>query len=188
MIETIDHTTTGDLTKPIRRTKLFLAPLSEEYPDFLEWYDALFEDSRPKPDRVLHIASDGGDVVGVAIAKLSEQKVCTLRVRPDMQGKGIGTRLLDKAIETFERHPTPDMDPTKPLITVNERLMPQFEKLFERFGFETAQMLPDRYVCGETEIAMNRKLEETRPRPRKHQNRQRPPHTRHTQRRDPAGD
>ena len=135
--------------------KRFLRPLCLEYPQFMSWYNNLYNiDGSLKNEREIKICFYERTIVGLAILKKDnhEKKICTLRVDKRFQRNGIGRNLLSQSIEWLEEE--------KPLITVRKSKAPQFDKLFTSFGFTLEESKPMYYSLFSIEQVFNGELPE----------------------------
>ncbi|MFK4647369.1 hypothetical protein ABIF96_005943 [Bradyrhizobium ottawaense] len=154
MIEPYDPS--RDLTPPAtmispgeRETLAFLLPLSVDYPGFERWYltrviPGLREDTR----RMVRIERDG-KLVGVGIAKRdgTESKICTVRIAPSHFGRGLGLRIFDSLLNWLGTQ--------QPHLTVSERKLPAFERIFEYYKFQLTSAHSGLYVRNVLELAYN---------------------------------
>lgn len=123
--------------------------LRGSYPNFDSW---LFDKVVPgivNGERTVLIEMRADEVAGFMILKHSpsEKKLCTLRVRPQYESRGMGVRLFDTAFEILETE--------RPLLSVSEKAMPKFEPLFRHFGFSQEAIYEDRYLPRMRELAYN---------------------------------
>ena len=105
-------------------------PVGEVYDDYATWYKKTFIDGLKKGERGYIVAKeDKGQVVGCALLKNTpnEKKICTLFVRSDWRGRGVGTELMKSCIKVLG---------PKPLLTVSQQNIGKFRPLLQRFGFE----------------------------------------------------
>ena len=98
-------------------------------------------------------------VAGLLIVKhsVSEKKLCTLRVRPEFECRGLGVRLFETAFDLLGTE--------RPLLSVSEPSMPKFLRLFTHFGFSKEEVYGGRYLPNVNEISYNGHLE-SKPTPR----------------------
>ncbi|HIP26591.1 MAG TPA: GNAT family N-acetyltransferase [Flavobacteriaceae bacterium] len=106
----------------------YLKGAKQYYPDFNIWYMDKVVTELLNLDRELLIEHRGHDVAGIAIIKKSEKKLCTLKVIDSYQNKGIGLKLFEKSFNA--------LGTDKPFLTVSEEKLPEFEKLFQYYGFQ----------------------------------------------------
>ncbi|MFC2558330.1 MAG: GNAT family N-acetyltransferase, partial [Haemophilus seminalis] len=88
-------------------------------------------------------------ISGLMILKNScdEKKICTLRVKENYQKRGIGSEFIQKAFDFLETD--------KPLITVPEESVEAFSKIFNKYGFEKKDEIPDLYRKNKIEHIYN---------------------------------
>lgn len=131
----------------------FLSDLKTWYPEFPQWYARLFVGDDLVAGREIFLCMVAGKIAGAIILKKSdvEKKICTIRVAPQYQHLGIGTKLMESGICWLSCE--------KPLITVNEKAFPQYEKLFSKFGFVKTQERRGYYVPRLMEYVYNGKLQ-----------------------------
>lgn len=81
----------------------------------------------------------GERLAAVAILKKDdeEKKISTLYVKPDFQKRGIATELLEQCFKW--------LGTTKPLITIADYKLCQFEKVISKYGWEETEVLADGY-------------------------------------------
>ena len=130
----------------------FLIDLRGEYPNFSYWYWVkvalgLFMGSR---DILYCVKND--EIAAVAIIKYEpdEKKICTLRVREDSRREGLGSLLLTASCEKLETN--------KPLITVSESKLCEFEKFLKINSFVFVEACSDYYLTGTKEYCFNGRL------------------------------
>lgn len=100
-------------------------------------------------ERTIVVEERLGRAAGLVVLKHThaERKLCTLRVRPEFEFRGLGVRLFDTAFEVLEtRHP---------LLSVSEVALPKFSKLFQHFGFACEAAYRGLYVPRVHELAYN---------------------------------
>lgn len=106
-----------------------LSFLRATYPDFQSWYWGTVVPGIAYGERRLFVEKRGERLSGLVIAKRTdERKICTIWTRPDMRGRGVATRLVRDALEW--------LDTDRPLVTVPEETVRNFDRLFRVFGFE----------------------------------------------------
>lgn len=123
--------------------------LRGSYPNFDSWLVNKVVPGIENGDRTLLIEMRANEVAGFMILKhnLSEKKLCTLRVRPQYESRGMGVRLFDTAFEILKTE--------RPLLSVSEKAMPKFETLFKYFGFSREAIYQDRYLPRVRELSYN---------------------------------
>lgn len=126
----------------------FLFDLQMEYPSFRSWYVRKIVPGVIAGSRDLLITCEGTKLAGVAILKDGEEKkICTLRVAVDCRRHGVGSGLLDAAINVLGME--------QPMITVADSRLHEFEPLFRSSGFRRVQNVSDYYRIGSQEICFN---------------------------------
>ena len=88
-------------------------------------------------------------LVGIGIAKQeeNEQKICTVRVLSSYFGRGYGLKLFDGLLRSLTT--------TQPHLTVSEKKLPAFERIFDYYGFKQSSAQLGRYVPDVTEYSYN---------------------------------
>lgn len=130
--------------------------LRSSYPRFDEWFRAKVLAGIYTGERTVLIEERDARAVGLLILKhtVAEKKLCTLRVRPHFESKGLGVRLFQTAFELLGTE--------RPLLSVSEPAAPKFDRLFKYFGFSQAAVYQGRYVPRVDELAYNGLLDEPR--------------------------
>jgi GNAT superfamily N-acetyltransferase len=135
------------LTEPVRIFAC-LAHLECQYPGFDRWFwkkvvPGLLDGSR----RVF--MEDDGHIRGIVISKRSpsQRKLCTVWVDSDCTGQGIGRALMEDAMKW--------LGTARPLITVPEERLFEFEPLFKRWRFSLDQVVHSLYRADCREYVFN---------------------------------
>jgi GNAT superfamily N-acetyltransferase len=106
----------------------FLLPVSEMYPDIQNWFLKKVIPGIYCGTRHIERIYLNNQLVALGIAKKSdEKKICTIRVRPGYENQGFGTQIIDSLIKW--------LGTDKPLITVAEEKISDFENIFKRYNF-----------------------------------------------------
>jgi len=112
------------------KIKSFLRELA--YPNIDIWYNKVITEinNHPKNREMFICLSNEDDLLsisGLMILKKAydEKKICTLRVKENHQKRGIGSELIQKALDFLETD--------KPLITVPEESVEVFSKIFNKY-------------------------------------------------------
>ena len=79
--------------------------------------------------------------------KLSEKKLCTLRVMENYQNRGIGIRLFEKSFEVLNTR--------MPLLSVSGEKLLSFKKIFDYYDFKVTSIKEDYYRKGKKECFYN---------------------------------
>lgn len=122
-----------------------LQNLNKNYPDFYNWYH---EKVIPDPNRKILVLSEGQKIAGVLITKDGfEKKICTLRVNKKYRHKGLGSYLMKQSFNL--------LNTDKPIITVSENHLFEFNPLLRRFGFDLKRIYHNYYMIGKNEYSFN---------------------------------
>lgn len=123
--------------------------LRSSYPLFDEWFATKVVPGICTGERTLLIEKRGSLAVAFLILKHTdtEKKLCTLRVRPDFESKGLGVRLFQTAFQLLGTE--------RPLLSVSELTAPKFERIFKYFGFAQEAVYQGRYIPMVDELAYN---------------------------------
>lgn len=141
--------------KPMQLSQI-LALLHEDatflrgsYPNFDSWFSEKVIPGIENGERTVLVEMRANEVAGLMILKhsLSEKKLCTLRVRPQYENRGMGVRLFEAAFEILETE--------RPLLSISEKAMPKFKSLFSYFGFSQEATYEDRYLPQVRELSYN---------------------------------
>ncbi|MBQ7466476.1 MAG: GNAT family N-acetyltransferase, partial [Clostridia bacterium] len=107
--------------------------ISEDYPKYNTWFykkhlPAVFEDNSGRD--IIFAYDEDKNIYGTAFIKedSEEKKICTLFVKPEARGLGVGTLLVEKSMEILKT--------TKPMITLADYKLPMFEGLIKKYGWE----------------------------------------------------
>lgn len=119
------------------------------YPRFMDWFTKRALPGIALGERTVVLEQRSGRVVAFLILKhtSNEQKLCTLRVREELQKRGIGIRLFEIAFEILKTD--------KPLLSVADVNLGAFEKIFRYFNFANRGMYRDLYRPNSTEYSFN---------------------------------
>lgn len=125
-----------------------LSPLNREYPNFKYWFFNTVVPGLSNGTRKIFVAMVSDKIAGILILKDShEKKICTLRVLPEYRRMGIGRQLMEQAVQTLKTN--------RPLITVSDEHLDEFNPLFAEFGFSATAAYINCYRQGSTEYAYN---------------------------------
>lgn len=131
------------------RALSFLLPLSKDYPGIARWFAHKVVPGVRRGSRLLLPVERDGAIVGLGIAKkeADERKICTVRVAPSHVGRGIGVRLFDGLLKW--------LDDDRPHLTINAAKLPQFERIFDHYGFDVTSAHEGLYMPRMTELGYN---------------------------------
>lgn len=138
-----------ELSDAEARALAFLLPLSNDYPGIAHWFTHKVVPGVRVGTRLLLPVERDGSMVGLGIAKneADERKICTVRVAPSHTGRGIGVRLFDGLLKW--------LDDDRPHLTVSEAKLPQFERIFDYYGFGITSTNEGLYIPRMTELGYN---------------------------------
>ncbi|MCL9791956.1 GNAT family N-acetyltransferase [Neisseria subflava] len=126
-----------------------LNQLSQQYPDFENWLEQKVFTGLYNKTRSILLEWRDGKIAGLAILKneIEEKKLCCLRIMPEFQNKGIGIKLFQRSFA--------ELGTEKPLLSVSEQKLSEFEKIFNYFGFVQTEKYFDLYKQNTIEISYN---------------------------------
>jgi len=126
-----------------------IAHLQQPYPDFKKWYFNKVVSGVIDGSRGFILELRDGKMAGVAILKdtVEEKKICTISVAEEFKSKGLGVRLFEKSMRL--------LDTEKPLATVSENRLPEFEKIFQYLNYEYFAEYRGFYVPQKSEFSFN---------------------------------
>lgn len=132
--------------------------LKANYPGFDKWFACKVLPGLFAGERTVMIEERDSGAAGLLILKHTdaEKKLCTLRIRPHFESKGLGVRLFQIAFEILKTE--------RPLLSVSETSMPKFERLFQHFGFAKEGVYEERYLPKVDEFSFNGLLDPLRER------------------------
>ncbi|WP_217355598.1 GNAT family N-acetyltransferase [Ruegeria sp. HKCCA4008] len=131
------------------KTLAFLLPLSEDYPNIERWFtDKVVLGEFLGTRHIVRFERDGRlAALGIAKDEDGEKKICTVRVHPEYFGRGLGVRVFDHLLNWLQ------VD--RPLLTVSEKKLLLFQRLFDHYGFVQTSVTPDLYRKGVSELGFN---------------------------------
>jgi len=117
------------------------------YPNFQNWYynKVVPDILNNKRDFIFENRND--KIVGLALIKYEEKKLCTLKVFDEYQNRGYGLKLFENSFDKLETN--------KPFLTVSEEKYLEFKKVFEYYGFELTSIQKDLYRSEKLEYFFN---------------------------------
>ena len=125
----------------------YLKDAKRYYPNFDIWYYQNVIPAVKNGDKKIITIKNEIVIKGICIVKLSEKKLCTLRVMENYQDKGIGIRLFEKSFEALNTR--------TPLLSVSEEKLPSFKKIFDYYGFKLTSIKENYYRKGKKEYFYN---------------------------------
>lgn len=126
-----------------------ISHLEEAYPNFADWFFSKVTSGLVNGTRSLIIELRDGKMAGVSILKdtLTEKKICTISVADEFKAKGLGYRMFEKSMR--------QLNTDKPLATVSEDRMPEFEKIFRHLNYEYSAEYHGLYLPKKSEFSFN---------------------------------
>lgn len=126
--------------------------ITDDYPKHKSWFyqkhlPAVFSE---KSGRDIIFAQDETcKLYGTAFIKKDavEKKICTLFVSDQSRGLGIGSKLVERAMEILET--------TKPMITIADYKLPMFEGLIRKYDWKQTQVVKGLYNDRSLELVYN---------------------------------
>ncbi|WP_417742885.1 hypothetical protein [Salipiger sp.] len=130
----------------------FILPLSRDYPGIEDWFLEKVAPGIKDGSRFILPVHRFGQMVGVGIAKNDglEKKICTVRVAPIYEGRGLGIRVFDGLLKW--------LDTDRPRLTVSERNLPKYSRLFDYYGFMETSATRGVYLPNSLEHGFNEGL------------------------------
>lgn len=147
----IDYDSTSEIQLRGLAMDIFqnISHLQQSYPDFKNWYFNKVVNGVIDGSRSFVIELRDGKMAGVAILKDAdgEKKICTISVANEFKSKGLGFRLFEKSMRL--------LDTDKPLASVSESRLPEFEKIFQYLGYEYSAEYHGLYLPQKSEFSFN---------------------------------
>jgi hypothetical protein len=127
----------------------FILPLSPEYPGIEAWFLGKVVPGLHNGSRKILRFERHGRLVALGIGKMEpdERKICTVRVSPEYFGRGLGLRVFDELMSW--------MGTDVPHATLSKEKLPEFRRIFERYGFALTSAHDGRYRPGKIELLFN---------------------------------
>ena len=124
-------------------------PITDDYPEYKTWF------------LTKHLAGIGinrdilfttykKEIVGIANIKFSEQKICTLYIKPGFRENKIGRQLVKTCMDKLGTN--------KPLITISSNKIHLFKKIIKENNWEYSESLGNYYTIGSDEFIFNGSL------------------------------
>lgn len=131
----------NELYKKILKAKVY-------YPDFDIWYYDNVIPSVFSGDKEFIFEMRKEKIIGVAIIKHSEKKLCHLSIFEEYKNKGYGLALFEKVFDK--------LDTKKPYLTVSEEKYIEFKKIFDYYGFQLSDKQVGVYRKSKIEYHFNK--------------------------------
>ena len=135
-----------------RDVRDFLLESSDLYPGIDKWWDRRVVPGLGNGQRVCRVRMVDGKMAAVAIGKRSHRssKLCTLRVRDEYQGQGIGQQLLHSTLRDLLSTGARRMH-----LTISEPILDQCGRFFDPYGFSFVTCRKGWYIRGMYELAFS---------------------------------
>jgi hypothetical protein len=117
------------------------------YPHFKEWYYSNVIPSVVDGDKEFIFEIRNHKIVGIAIIKHSQKKLCHLSIFDEYKNKGYGLSLFEKVFDKLNTR--------KPYLTVSEEKYIEFKKIFNYYNFELSDKKIDIYRNNKIEYYFN---------------------------------
>lgn len=151
-LSSLRNTNVNFYIKTLQKVYYFLFFLNIEYPGFHSWFqNNVIPDLETKQKEIILIMC-GEYIAGVSILKntYDEKKICTIRVGKHFRGQGLGKKLMEISLM--------ELNTDKPMITVSSYRYPQFQNIFNYFGFKMEDISCNYYRNRNDEICFNGQL------------------------------
>lgn len=137
----------------IPQARKFLTELYPLYPGIDKWWDSKVIPGIDSGERVCFVATEDNLITGIAIGKHSNNsaKLCSLRVRYEMQGLGIGKTIITATLKELTK--TCD----KVHLTATDKIVALHGYFFKKYGFKEVVWHNGLYVNGSDEIVFEAK-------------------------------
>ncbi|BAW19245.1 putative N-acetyltransferase [Ralstonia phage RP31] len=128
------------------QARQFLTGLTHFYPGFDHWFANKVVGSL---DSIVLVAMEKNCLAGIALGKVGiEPKLRCVRVHDDLQGSGLGLKLIDRMLSHLESE--------TPHCTVAEEMMHDYSRAFvKRYGFRLSDVTKGEYRQNKLEYHWN---------------------------------
>ena len=129
--------------------RVLLREFHSDYPNIDQWFISKVYSGIISGNRTILIKKKNNRILGLSILKHTavERKLCTLYVDKKIQGKGVGTELLEESLGMLQY--------SHPIFTVSSKRIYEFQSLLRKFDFNLYAVYPDYYKKGLTEYVFN---------------------------------
>lgn len=144
-----DSATPERLRKTAEEIFKNISHLGAFYPNFADWYFNTVVNGLVDGSRSFIIEFRDGKFAGVAILKDTEyeKKICTLNISDEFKSKGLGYKLFEKSMRL--------LNTDKPLASVSEDRLSEFEKIFDKLGYQYSAEYNGLYLPNKSEFSFN---------------------------------
>jgi len=126
-----------------------ISSANKYYPDFKNWYYNNVIPSIIDGDKEFIFELRNNKLVGIAIIKHSEKKLCHLSIFEEYKNRGYGLKLFEQSFRKLETK--------QPYLTVSEEKYIEFKKIFNYYGFELSYTRRNTYRNNKIEYYFNAK-------------------------------
>lgn len=124
-------------------------PIKDDYPNYKTWFLTKHLTGIGK-DRDILFTVYKNQIVGIANIKFSEQKICTLYIRPGFRQNKIGKQLIHACMNA--------LGTSKPLITISSNKIHFFQRIIKENHWECSELLSNYYTQDSDEFIFNGNL------------------------------
>ncbi|MGP1608844.1 MAG: GNAT family N-acetyltransferase [Clostridium sp.] len=138
-----------EFVKEVEKLYIFTSHLEKDYPEYFKWFFTKMIPGIFKCEREIINLYIDNTLAGTIFLKNSdeEKKICTFYMSEDARKKGVATLLLERAFEF--------LGTTKPLITIADYKIEQFEKIIKKYNWQKTQTIKGKYNSHSKEIVFN---------------------------------
>ena len=135
--------------KMIQEVLMLSMIVTNDYPDYKEWYTKVQVPGLYTNERNIIIAHINEKIVGFVSLKKTptEKKICTFYVEKSFRRNKIGTILVEKAIEFLEE--------SRPLITIPMDKLNEFIRIANKYNWEITDIKENLYRTSTPEVIVN---------------------------------
>lgn len=123
----------------------FIASVDQYYPNMSNWYINTVVPGIVISNNILLVAKEGEEIVGIALAKTD--KLRCIRVAESYKNKGLGIKLIDKALSLIG---------DRPRLSVCQELIHDYSRIFvNRYNFNLTNVAKGKYRPHKLEYFFN---------------------------------
>ena len=128
--------------------QIFLKDTKQYYPSFDQWFYNKVVPGVLNSNRQIILEVIDKRLAGISIIKNSfEKKISTIMVNDNFQGRKVCYKLFQRSFEA--------LNTDKPFCTVSEEKLPEFQNVFNYYGFKLTSVHESLYRKGKTEYYFN---------------------------------
>ncbi len=137
----------------LHAVKQYLAHFKKYYPGILEWFPRV-QNELASGKRSMFIASDGSDILGLAITKNSPNaKLCHISVATPARHYGLGQTLMQYALRDMALRGAVEIS-----VTTSEKIFRKHAHFFSAAGFEAVDWHVNRYRQNVSEVVWRKNI------------------------------